>query len=246
LTEQQPSFSDSVRRMFSTIAQSYDLLNRLMSFGTDSRWRRKMVKEVPPGEGPVLDLATGTADVALVLAKRDMGRRLIVGADFTLPMLRAGARKITRKGFRKVRLTAGDACCLPFQDGSFNAVTIAFGLRNIPVRSECLQEMTRVLTPGGRVLILEFSRMDRPVLGPLFRFYFHRVMPLIGGLISGNPHAYRYLPESVDSFADPDQVDREMTDSGLVNVIHRPLTFGIAYLHMGEKSGKETASLGKS
>ncbi len=221
--------------MFSAIAGSYDLLNRLMSFGIDSRWRKKMVKEVPIGDRPVLDLATGTADAALILARRDRGRRMVVGADFTLPMLRAGARKIRRKEAGKILLAAGDACCLPFQDGSFAAVTIAFGLRNIPDRTGCLREMTRVLDPGGRILILEFSKMNRPVLGPAFRFYFHRVIPLLGGIISGNPRAYRYLPESVDSFADPAQVDRELAESGLVNIIHRPLACGIAYLHFGDK-----------
>ena len=235
MTRRRTTHPDSVRTMFSAIAGRYDLLNRLMSLGIDARWRRKLAEEIPPGKGPVLDLATGTADVALTLAKEDRGGRMIVGADFTLPMLRAGAKKIARKGSGRVSLAAGDACRLPFPDSVFEAVTIAFGLRNIPDRGECLREMTRVLAPGGRIVILELSRMDRPVVGPLFNLYFHHLLPLLGGLVSGNLRAYRYLPRSVDTFPGPAQLDREMTDAGLVDNTHRPLTFGIAYLHAGEK-----------
>ena len=225
--------------MFSAIAPSYDLLNRLMSFGTDTRWRKKMIKQILPGTGPVLDLATGTADAALLVAN-EMGKgRLIVGADFTLPMLQAGAAKIRKRQDTGVTLTAADACCLPFPDGVFQAVTIAFGLRNIPDRTRCLREMARVLVPGGQALILEFSKMDNPVIGPLFRFYFHRLIPILGGLISGNREAYRYLPESVDLFPDPSTIDREMTEAGFKGVAHRPMTWGIAYLHKGERTPRE-------
>lgn len=234
-------FADSVRRMFSAIAPSYDLLNRLMSFGTDTRWRKKMVRQILPGTGPILDLATGTADVALLIARNQGKDRLIVGADFTLPMLQAGAGKIRKRQNAGVTLTAADACCLPFPDGVFQAVTIAFGLRNIPDRTRCLREMARVLVPGGQTLILEFSRMDNPVLGPLFRLYFHRVIPILGGIISGNREAYRYLPESVDLFPDPLTIDREMTEAGFRGVAHRPMTWGIAWLHTGEKPGNEAA-----
>ncbi|MBN2719467.1 MAG: ubiquinone/menaquinone biosynthesis methyltransferase [Proteobacteria bacterium] len=220
--------------MFSAIAPSYDLLNRLMSFGTDTRWRKKMTRQVLPGTGPILDLATGTADVALLMAKGKGKGRLIVGADFTLPMLHAGAAKIRKRQEAGIALTAADACCLPFPDGVFQAATIAFGLRNIPDRTRCLREMARVLVPGGQALILEFSRMDNPVIGPLFRLYFHRVIPILGGVISGNREAYRYLPLSVDQFPDPSTIDREMTEAGFRGVGHQPMTWGIAYLHKGE------------
>lgn len=235
MSASESSSPDPVRRMFSTIAGSYDLLNRLLSFGVDSNWRKKMVREVPAGGAAVLDLATGTADVALLLARTDDSGRLVVGTDFTMPMLRVGSGKVKRRQARRVVLAAGDGCRLPFPDDTFQAVTIAFGLRNIPSRACCLGEMARVLTPGGKALILEFSRIERPVLGPLFRLYFHRVLPLLGGLISGSPQAYRYLPESVDSFPDPVHLEGEMRDSGLVNVRHRPMTWGIACLHTGEK-----------
>ncbi len=227
--------SNPVRRMFSTIAVRYDLLNRLFSFGTDMRWRRELAGEVPDGEDPLLDVATGTADVALILEKRDKGSSLVVGCDFTIPMLEAGAVKIRKVGSGRIRLTAGDACLLPFPDNTFRATTIAFGLRNIPDRVQSLREITRVLRPGGVVLILEFSRMDRPLIGFLFRFYFHRVMPIVGGLISGDPRAYRYLPESVEAFPDPVQLGQEMLQAGLCEVKYRPLTFGIAYIHAGKK-----------
>ena len=235
MTNRQPSGSRAVRQMFSSIAGRYDFLNRLFSLGTDVKWRRELVGEIPEGDGPILDVATGTADVALALEENTIGSRLIVGSDFTLPMLQEGAKKVHRGRTRRVKLAAGDACSLPFYSGAFSAVTIAFGLRNIPHRLVSLREMARVLRPGGLILVLEFSRIERPLLGPLFRFYFHRVMPLIGGVVSGNRQAYRYLPDSVDAFPDPIELGEEMLKAGLVNVRCRPLTFGMAYLHVGEK-----------
>ncbi|MDT8395388.1 MAG: bifunctional demethylmenaquinone methyltransferase/2-methoxy-6-polyprenyl-1,4-benzoquinol methylase UbiE [bacterium] len=236
MSEPGISGSPAVRRMFSSIAGQYDLLNRLFSLGTDVRWRRELVSEIPAGDGhPVLDLAAGTADVALTLEKERPGRRLIVGADFTLPMLKIGARKLERRRSERIRLTAGDAYALPFGEETFEAVTIAFGLRNLSSRVDALREMARVLRPGGRVVILEFSPLDRPLIGPLFNFYFHRVMPLLGGIISGDQGAYRYLPRSVDAFPNPFELGREMLEAGLVNIRYRPLTFGIACIHAGEK-----------
>jgi demethylmenaquinone methyltransferase/2-methoxy-6-polyprenyl-1,4-benzoquinol methylase len=226
-----------VRRIFSAIAGRYDLLNRLFSFGIDVKWRREMVSEVTPDDGqPVLDLATGTADVALTLEKRVPGKRLIVGTDFSLPMLQTAADKINRKRAQRIRLAVGDALALPLKKDTFSAVTIAFGLRNLTNREAGLREMIRVLRPGGSVLVLEFSKMDRPVIGPVFRFYFHRMIPFLGGVISGIPAAYRYLPDSVNAFPNPVQIRKEMLDAGLVSVKYRPLTFGIAYLYVGEKA----------
>jgi demethylmenaquinone methyltransferase/2-methoxy-6-polyprenyl-1,4-benzoquinol methylase len=229
--------------MFSAISGSYDLLNRLFSFGIDVRWRRELASEIPvDSDEPILDLATGTGDVALTLAKRIGGRRLIVGADFTRSMLELAALKAHRSGTGRVHLTVGDALKLPFRDNAFSAVSIAFGLRNLSGRREGLAEMARVLKPGGLVLILEFSRMENPLLGPFFRFYFHRVIPLVGGIVSGNRGAYRYLPDSVDAFPDPLQLANEMSEAGLVNVKYRPLTFGMAHLHVGEKPGSHGES----
>ncbi|MDF1526778.1 MAG: bifunctional demethylmenaquinone methyltransferase/2-methoxy-6-polyprenyl-1,4-benzoquinol methylase UbiE [bacterium] len=228
--------SPAVRKMFSSIAGRYDLLNRLFSLGIDVRWRRELASEIPEGgNSPILDIATGTADVAMTLEERCPGERLIVGTDFALPMLRIGAGKVYAGGSKRVRLTGGDAYALPFRENTFGAVTIAFGLRNLAHRVEGLREMARVLVPGGRVIILEFSPVDRPLLGPLFRFYFHRVMPFLGGMISGNPEAYRYLPESVDQFPDPIRLGQEMLEAGFTEVKCRALTLGIAYLHVGGK-----------
>jgi demethylmenaquinone methyltransferase/2-methoxy-6-polyprenyl-1,4-benzoquinol methylase len=237
MSESPKSGSPAVKKMFSSIAGSYDLLNRLFSLGIDVRWRRELASEMPrDGDLPFLDVATGTADVALTLEKRCPGHRLIVGADFTLPMLQMGAAKVSGHGAQRIRLLAGDAYNLPFQDDSFGAATIAFGLRNLAHRVDGLKEMFRILAPGGRAVILEFSPMDRPVAGPLFRFYFHRVMPFLGGIISGDRKAYRYLPESVDRFPDPVQLEEEMIEAGFTDVKYRSLTMGIAFLHVGKKA----------
>ncbi|MGD8352684.1 MAG: bifunctional demethylmenaquinone methyltransferase/2-methoxy-6-polyprenyl-1,4-benzoquinol methylase UbiE [Pseudomonadota bacterium] len=237
MPEHQKSGSPAVRKMFSSISGKYDLLNRLLSMGTDIRWRRELSSEVPDtGEAPVLDIATGTADVALAIEKHCPGDSLIVGIDFTIPMLKVGAEKVARTGRGRIKLTAGDAYSLPFKDSVFGAATIAFGLRNLSHRTDGLREMARVLVPGGRVVILEFSPMNKLVIGGFFRFYFHRVMPVIGGIISGNRHAYVYLPESVDQFPDPVQLGREMMEAGFTDVKYRALTFGIAYIHVGEKT----------
>ncbi len=237
MSESQKTGSPAVRRMFSSIAGKYDLLNRLFSLGTDVRWRREMASEIPETENrPILDVATGTGDVALTLEKRCSGDGLIVGTDFTLPMLQVGASKIPDDGARRIRLTAGDAYALPFRESTFGAVTIAFGLRNLDHRAEGLAEMARVLIPGGRIVVLEFSPMDRPLLGPLFKFYFRRVMPFLGGLISGNRGAYDYLPESVDRFPGPVRLGQEMIEAGFTEVKYRSLTMGIAFLHVGKKA----------
>jgi len=237
MSEPTKSGSPAVRKMFSSIAGKYDLLNRLFSLGTDVRWRRELASEIPEiGDHPILDVATGTADVALTLEEKCPRDGLIVGTDFTLPMLKVGADKVSENQARRIRLTAGDAYALPFMENTFGAVTIAFGLRNLIHRVDGLKEMVRVLTPGGRVVILEFSPMDRPVIGRLFRFYFHRVMPFLGGIISGDRGAYRYLPESVDEFPDPVRLGQEMMEAGFTEVKYRALTMGIAFLHVGEKA----------
>ena len=236
MTEKRKSGSPAVQRMFSSIADRYDLLNRLFSFGTDVRWRREITDELYPGTShPILDLASGTGEVALSIHDRSPGDNLIVGVDFALPMLKIASGKIQKHEATQVRLAAGDALALPFDDGAFGAVTIAFGLRNLPYRIDGLKEMHRVIQPGGKLIVLEFSRMDRAILGPLFRFYFHYVMPMLGGIISGNRGAYEYLPRSVDDFPDPLELGQELFDAGFSGVRYRPLTLGIAYLHVGEK-----------
>jgi demethylmenaquinone methyltransferase/2-methoxy-6-polyprenyl-1,4-benzoquinol methylase len=237
LTETPVQESVSIRKMFSRIAGRYDLLNRLLSFGVDTRWRKELAEEVNvSGEAPILDLATGTADVALTLERNLRDGQKIVGADFAIPMLHLASEKIHRQRGEKILLCAGDAQALPFRDASFGAVTIAFGLRNLPDRAAGLREMQRMLTPGGKVIILEFSRMEHKLLGPLFRIYFHYVLPILGGIISGNFDAYRYLPSSVDDFPNPPELGLELSEAGFENVRYRTLSLGIACLHTGERS----------
>lgn len=237
MPETRKTGSPAVRKMFSSIANRYDLLNHLFSLGTDVRWRKELVSEIPVrSDLPILDVATGTADVALAFEKTCPGDKLIIGTDFTLPMLLVGAKKISDNNAQRVRLTAGDAYALPFRGNRFGVLTIAFGLRNLAHRVDGLKEMARVLVPGGRVIILEFSPMDKPVIGHLFRFYFHRIMPFLGGIISGDRGAYHYLPQSVDKFPDPVGLGQEMMEAGFTEVRYRALTFGIAYLHTGVKA----------
>ncbi len=235
MTKYSRGESASIRKMFSAIAGRYDVLNRILSLGTDVRWRRELAAEVLDG-GPVLDLATGTGDVALTLRDR-LGRKdCIVGVDFAIPMLHLAAAKSRKHPETEITLIGGDAMHLPFLDGVFRSVTIAFGLRNLPDRVLGLREMVRVLAPGGRLVILEFSPMDHPLLGRLFRLYFHRILPVLGGIVSGSYQAYRYLPRSVGQFPDPLGLAREMMGAGFQNVKYRPLSFGIACIHVGEKT----------
>ena len=240
MTQKNEQASQSIRGMFSSIAGRYDLLNHLLSLGVDIRWRKELAREVSgQGKAPILDLATGTGDVALTLVRELTAEVKIIGADFTVPMLEQASSKIRSGGKERIALTAGDAMALPFPDNTFGAVTIAFGLRNLPDRAGGLAEMFRVLKPGGRVIVLEFSPMEGRFPGQFFRFYFHRVLPVLGGIISGKPGAYRYLPSSVDSFPNPEALGGEMSGAGFGHVKFRPLTFGIAYLHVGEKSSRK-------
>ncbi len=223
----------AVRAMFGEIAPRYDLLNRLLSAGVDQRWRRLAVRlalEKDPRR--VLDVATGTGDVALLL-KRARPAAGVVGGDFTPEMLELARAKAERAGL-EVRFVEADALALPFADGSFDAVTVAFGFRNFADYERGLAEFRRVLAPGGRAVILEFPPPPRGLLGRVYRFYFGRVLPRIGGVISGKPEAYRYLPSSVASFPEPERLAEMMRAAGFVDVRYRLLTGGIAALHVGD------------
>lgn len=228
-----------VRTMFGRIVARYDLVNRLMTGGRDLAWRRLVARTAVAGgrNGLVLDVATGTGDLAIALA--DAGARRVVGVDFAAPMLRAAAAK---PGIRpsaaageRVTLAVGDALRLPFPDGTFDACTVAFGLRNMADYESALREMTRVLRPGGRLVCLELTPYRVPVLRAVFGWYFARVVPLIGGLVSGDRAAYRYLPSSVAAFPPADALEGLMRRAGLVAVAHRRLGAGTVALHVGEK-----------
>lgn len=225
-----------IRDMFDAIAPRYDLLNRLLSFGIDRRWRRQAVSRLSiPAGGRVLDVATGTGDVALEVAARTPASVQIVGADFTQGMLRHGRDKIARSPYAgRIHLVNAPCESLPHPDAVFDGVTIAFGIRNVVDREAGLREMQRVLRAGGRVVILEFSTPTNRFFGALYDFYFRRVLPRIGGIISRRS-AYQYLPDSVLAFPARPVFEEMMRQAGFVEVSHHDLTFGIASLYFGRK-----------
>lgn len=221
--------------MFAGIAGRYDLLNHLLSGNVDKRWRRLVARSLQPSlvEGArVLDVACGTGDLSLVLATA--GAAEVVGLDFCRPMLEIARRK-AEAGPCRVPFVEGDALRLPFADETFDAVTIAFGLRNLAGLKEGLGELRRILRPGGRVAVLEFSSPVLPGFRALFRFYFTRVLPRIGGLVSGSRGAYEYLPDSVSRFPDQKRLAEMMRETGFEEVGYRNLTGGIAALHTGTR-----------
>ncbi len=222
---------EQVERMFDGIAGTYDRVNRLSSLGTDQRWRRRLVRELTR-ERPdrVLDVATGTADLAVMAARA--GAR-VTGIDISANMLDRGREKVKALGLEgRIDLQRADCEALPFQDGSFDAAMAAFGVRNFEHLDRGLREMHRVLRPGGRVLVLEFSRPRGP-LAPLFRIYFHHVMPLIGRLMAHDQQAYTYLPRSVDAFPEGEGFLRILEGAGFVSTARWSLSGGIASLYLG-------------
>jgi demethylmenaquinone methyltransferase/2-methoxy-6-polyprenyl-1,4-benzoquinol methylase len=222
-------------QMFDAIAPRYDLLNRLMSFGVDQRWRKRAVRalSLPPG-GKVLDLATGTADVAILIARRHHHEGVtVVGLDPSVGMLDVGRRKVAAAGLAdRVRLDVGDAQAIPAPDRSFHGVSIAFGIRNVPDRARALAEMARVTRLGGRVVVLELSEPRRGLLGPLARFHIHTVVPRLGAWLSG-AREYRYLQASIAAFPPADEFAAMMRAAGLAVLEVIPLTFGVAHLYVG-------------
>jgi demethylmenaquinone methyltransferase / 2-methoxy-6-polyprenyl-1,4-benzoquinol methylase len=228
-----------IRRMFNAIAPSYDLLNHLLSLNIDRYWRRRATRIAPPeGDGPILDLCTGTGDLALAYDRVAKGRVPIVGADFCHEMLvRAEAKALRRGAAARIRFLEADAQHLPFPDDSFQITTVAFGLRNISDTDRGIAEMVRVTRPGGRVVILEFSRPRGKILGGLYQFYFRRILPTIGQAISRSAdNAYHYLPASVLEFPDGEALADRLRKHGLREVRWQPLTFGIATLYVGVKA----------
>ncbi len=225
-----------VRAMFDSIAPRYDLLNHLLSFGVDRLWRRRLVAGVA-AEGPsrILDVAAGTGDVAIALARR-LPQARITGIDLSDEMLAVGRGKVARRGLDdRIGLVQGDAEKLPFSDGAFDAVTIGFGIRNFGSIEAGLAEAFRVLRRGGRLSILEFSTPRGRFFGPLYRLYFHRILPLVGRLVSRDKAAYTYLPESVDHFPDNLLFLRLMEQAGFTGCRARRQMRGIAYIYEGRK-----------
>ncbi len=222
-----------VNEMFGRIARRYDVMNKIMTAGQDARWRRLVIEaaNLPP-HGRLLDIATGTGDLAFEALRCHPQLLLAVGADFTLPMMQVGQN---RANGLPVRWSAADTLRLPFPDAYFDAVVSGFLLRNVVDVRGALQEQTRVCRRGGRVVILEIPRPADTLFGRFFRFYFHRIVPVVGGLISGQKDAYSYLPASADAFLRPDALKAEMEAVGLGSVRYRMLMMNTVALHVGEK-----------
>jgi demethylmenaquinone methyltransferase/2-methoxy-6-polyprenyl-1,4-benzoquinol methylase len=227
-----------IRRMFNSIAPRYDLLNHLLSLNIDRYWRWRTTRLVPPrGGAPILDVCTGTGDLALAYDRSAAGRVPIVGADFCHEMLVRAMQKADRKNAGdRIRFVEADAQRLPFPDDHFQIACVAFGLRNVTDTDRGIAEMVRVTRPGGRVAILEFSRPRGWFFGRMYRFYFRRLLPLVGRMLSRDrDDAYRYLPESVMEFPDGEALAERLRGHGLTAVRWHPLTFGIATLYVGVK-----------
>jgi demethylmenaquinone methyltransferase/2-methoxy-6-polyprenyl-1,4-benzoquinol methylase len=223
-----------VSQMFSRIAGRYDLMNGLMTFGMHQAWRRAAARQtIPAPDGPALDLATGTGDLALALLQIHP-HRMIVAADFSDGMLGVARAKLAQADpQRRIRLVVADALDLPFENRVFACVTSAFLLRNLADLEQGFREMKRVTRAGGRVVALEITQATVPGFAPLFRFYFHRVVPRVGALVGGDREAYTYLPQSVDRFLPPEELARLMEKVGLKGVIYRRLGLGPVTVHTG-------------
>ncbi len=224
-----------VRRIFSEIAPRYDLLNHVLSLNIDRGWRRAALADLEWGnrpEGTYLDLCAGTLDVGAMLARSEAFRGHVLGADFAEPMLRRGVGKAEAI---KLAPVAADALSLPVRDGSMAGAIVAFGVRNLADLDEGLGEVHRVLMPGARFVILEFSTPPSPIVRSAYRAYSHHILPAIGRVLSGHPTAYRYLPESVDSFPEAQALADRLRAVGFLNVRWRYLTLGVVAIHVGER-----------
>jgi demethylmenaquinone methyltransferase / 2-methoxy-6-polyprenyl-1,4-benzoquinol methylase len=226
--------ADGSGAMFDKIAKRYDLMNRLISFGLDKLWRAKLLRALGSlvAGDTVLDVASGTADVALSICHKKQGVR-VKGLDPSAGMLDVGKVKAERAGLTdRVELVVGDAQAMPFQDDAFAASCISFGIRNVPDRLLGLQEMRRTTRPGGRVVILELSEPQGGLFAPLARFHIHHLVPWLGSILSGSKE-YRYLQASIAAFPGPKAFGALMEEAGLKNVEIHPMTFGVAHLYVG-------------
>jgi demethylmenaquinone methyltransferase/2-methoxy-6-polyprenyl-1,4-benzoquinol methylase len=243
--EDVASTGRAVRDMFAAVAPRYDFLNHFLSLGSDIAWRRAAAQGLRAAlarpRSVAVDVCCGTGDLALELAR--VSRGAVIGTDFCRPMLERAVGKARRQAARAERpgsraavlFLEADTLALPFRDNSLDALSSAFGFRNLANYARGLQEMRRVLKPGGSLAILEFSQVRWPVFGPLFRAYFRRILPCVGTLISGIEGPYRYLPDSVARFPDQETLAEAMRRAGFVKVWYRNFLGGVAALHLGEK-----------
>lgn len=232
---EEGSKKEQVAKMFDNISARYDFLNHLLSLGIDKGWRRKVVRIVSATQPTkVLDIATGTADLAIALSKIDGAH--ITGVDISAGMLKVGGEKIDKKGLsERIALQLGDSEQLPFEDNSFDAITVAFGVRNFENLEAGLSEMLRVVKPGGKVVVLEFSQPTGFPFKQIYRFYFKYILPTVGRLVSKDQSAYTYLPESVDAFPYGQRFLDILGKLGYSKAVARPVTFGVATIYTATK-----------
>ncbi len=231
--------SARISGMFDAIADRYDFLNHLLSAGLDKKWRQRAVDVLQlTGRETVLDLCTGTADLALAAMSGQRRARRVVGVDFSAAMLHIGNEKVRRArpiGRAAIDLIRGDATRIPLRDATVDAATIGFGIRNVEQPAVACREIARVLRPGGTLVILEFSLPRSSALRNFYLWYFRRILPLIGRVISKHPSAYNYLPESVEAFPSPEAFSKQLQDAGFGTVRAVSLTFGIVYMFVAVK-----------
>lgn len=234
--EDTTAFTLQTREMFTSIAPRYDFLNRLLSMGRDKYWRQRAIDLLDPmGKERILDVATGTGDMAIEVAKRNLSVQ-VFGIDFSQRMLDLGRIKIAQRGYNQaVSLQTGSGECLPFADESFDGVICAFGIRNFADIQLGLREFFRVLKPGGRIVVLEFSIPQNQFLNTVYEWYFNLILPKIGNIISGHSNAYSYLPESVANFPSQKKLIKLIEKIGFKKVSFSELTFGIVSIHRGYK-----------
>lgn len=225
-----------VRDVFESIAQKYDLMNDIISFGRHKAWRKFTMKKMAMEKGTTaIDLCCGTCDWTIAMAEAS-GTGTIVGLDFSERMLEIGAQKIRNLQLSdRIELVHGNAMDVPFEDNRFDYATIGFGLRNVPDIDQVLREMVRVVKPGGKVVCLELSKPNWQPFKSIYYFYFEKLMPLLGKWIAGRYEQYKWLPESLASFPDQEQLAAKFREAGLKDVKVYPLTGGVAALHIGEK-----------
>jgi len=221
--------------MFDAIAGRYDLLNHVLSAGIDRRWRRLAIRSLAlSGTERLVDVCTGTADLAIAACAAQPGAARVVGVDFAAAMLRVGQEKVSRAGLRgSIALVRGDATRLPLADRSVDAATVAFGIRNVENTTAAVAELHRVMAPGGRLAILEFAVPTLPGIRGVYLWYFERVLPLVGRLVSRHRAAYSYLPESVAAFRSPDEFVKLLRQAGFGDIRAVQLTLGIVMLYTG-------------
>lgn len=226
---------DFVHEKFASVSPKYDLLNSLLSGYIDHYWRwRAAMKLLPYPKGPILDLCAGTLPLSVEVVRQIP--RPVVALDFCFDMLAFGQKNISsKKQAPLVWPVCGDGEKIPFADNTFQGITVAFGVRNLNSLEKGLAEMFRVLTPNGKLVILEFSRPDNPVFAPIYRWYLHKILPSIAGLISGDKEAYQYLAESIESFPAPETVLSLMDKAGYAEAERQPMTMGIVTLYTGRK-----------